>query len=72
LVESAGNALADSRYVRAKAAESGDPALFKLAAALATEARQCELAAWELASRESAARPRAPASVPWLVKPEPK
>ena len=60
LVESAGNALADSRYVRAKAAETGDPALFKLAAALATEARQCELAAWELASREGAARPRAP------------
>jgi hypothetical protein len=58
LVESAGNALADSRYVRAKAAEKGDPALFKLAASLATEARQCELAAWELAAREAAARPR--------------
>lgn len=60
LVESAGNALADSRYVRAKAAEKGDAALFKLAASLATEARQCELAAWELAAREAAARPRNP------------
>jgi hypothetical protein len=60
LVESAGNALADSRYVRAKAAEKGDATLFKLAASLATEARQCELAAWELASREAAARPRSP------------
>ena len=60
LVESAGNALADSRYVRAKAAESGDPALFKLASQLAAEARQSELTAWELASRENAARPRGP------------
>lgn len=60
LVESAGNALADSRYVRAKAAEKGDPTLLKLAASLATEARQCELAAWELAAREAAARPRNP------------
>jgi hypothetical protein len=58
LIESAGNALADSRYVRAKAATTGDAAMFKLAASLATEARQCELAAWELASRESVARPR--------------
>ncbi len=58
LVESAGNALADSRYVRAKAAETGEPSLFKLAASLATEARQCELAAWELASREASARPK--------------
>jgi hypothetical protein len=71
LVESAGNALADSRYVRAKAAESGDPALFKLAASLATEARQCELASWELASREAQARPHSTREVPWLVTAKP-
>jgi hypothetical protein len=65
LVESAGLALADSRYVRAKAAETGDPTLFKLAASLAAESRQCELTAWELASREAKARPKVRKALPW-------
>jgi hypothetical protein len=58
MIESAGLALAASRYLHAKGAETGDPDLLKRASALANDARQAELASWELASREAAARPR--------------
>jgi hypothetical protein len=58
IIESAAQAMAASRFVQALAAETGDPELFKQAAALASTARQHELAAWELAAREAQARPR--------------
>ncbi len=60
IVESAALTMAASRYLSARAAESGDPELFKQAAALAATARQHELAAWELAAREATARPKYP------------
>lgn len=56
MVESAALAMAASRFVSCLAAESGDPLLFKQASALANDARQNELAAWELAARECKAR----------------
>jgi hypothetical protein len=58
LIESAGAQLAASRYLHARASEKGEIALFKQASALANDARQNELAAWELAAREAKARPR--------------
>lgn len=58
MVESAALALAASRFVHLLAAETGDPELFKQAAGMASTARQDELAAWELAAREAAGRPR--------------
>lgn len=58
IVESAAQAMAASRFVQAIASESGDAELFKQAAALASTARQHELAAWELAAREAQARPK--------------
>lgn len=57
IVELAAQAMAASRFVQALAAESCDTEQFKQAAALACIARQHELAAWELAAREAAARP---------------
>lgn len=66
LVESASLALAASRYLGALAAQTSDPELFKRSSALANDARQNELAAWELASREAKVRPQS-ATVPfWL------
>lgn len=58
MVESAALALAASRFVHLLAAETGDAELFKQAAAMASTARQDELAAWELAAREAEVRPR--------------
>ncbi|MES1186324.1 MAG: hypothetical protein ABUL60_21115 [Myxococcales bacterium] len=58
MVESAALALAASRFVHLLAAETADTELFKQAAAMASTARQDELAAWELAAREAAGRPR--------------
>lgn len=58
IVESAALTMAASRYLSAKAAETGDPEMFKQASALASTARQHELAAWELAARESQVRPK--------------
>lgn len=57
LLETAGEQLAASRYLHAKASEKGDAALFKQSSALGNDARQNELAAWELAAREAKARP---------------
>lgn len=59
LVASASLALAASRYLYEVAATTGDADTLKRASALANDARQGELAALELASRESAARPKA-------------
>lgn len=56
LVESAALALASSRYLQNQGATIGDPELLKRASSLAAEARQNELAAWELAAREAKAR----------------
>lgn len=56
LVESAGLQLATSRYLQAKGAETGDPDLLKMASTISNDARQNELAAWELAARESKVR----------------
>lgn len=58
IIESAGLAMAASRFLHSRAAQTGDAELFKQAAALAQTARQHELAAWELAAREAAARPK--------------
>lgn len=58
MVESAGLALAASRFLHARGAETGDAELLKRASALANDARQSELAAWELASREAKGRPK--------------
>jgi hypothetical protein len=57
IVESAAMAMAASRFVQCLAAEKGDAELFKQASALASTARQHELAAWELAAREAQANP---------------
>jgi len=49
-----------SRFVFARAAESGDPAALKMASSLAADARASQLTIVALAEREAAARPRAP------------
>jgi hypothetical protein len=56
LIASAALALSASRFLYEIAAETGDAATLKQASALANDARQNELAAWELAARESGAR----------------
>lgn len=58
LVESAGLALAASRFLYDKGSETADPELLKRAAALSADARTAELSAWELAAREAATRPK--------------
>lgn len=56
LIESASMQLASSRYLAAKGAASGDAAMMKTSSALANDARQNELTAWELAAREAKVR----------------
>ncbi len=56
LIESAGAQLAASRFLHAKASTTGDADMFKRASALSNDARQNELAGWELAAREGKAR----------------
>jgi hypothetical protein len=56
LIASASLALCASRYLYELASEDGDAETLKRASALANDARQNELAAWELASREATAR----------------
>lgn len=58
MVESASLALAGSRYLAHLAAVDPLPATLKQSADLGALARQTELAAWELAAREAAARPK--------------
>jgi hypothetical protein len=66
LVDDAANVRADAKYLAAKARAEGNTALSKQAASMLSEAKQLELAAWELASRESATRPTSPLDR-WLV-----
>lgn len=70
LLASASLALAASRFLYEKVAETGDIALLKQAASLGDSARQSELAAWEMSAREGAAKRRLDASnqgMPWLL-----
>ena len=57
IVESAADLMADARYWRARGVAEGNPDHYRLAAQLMAQARGCERDAWELASREAAARP---------------
>lgn len=68
LIESAGVQLGASRFLAAKAAETADAAMFKQASALSIDARQNELAAWELAAREAQARAKAAPPVDPLAR----
>jgi hypothetical protein len=52
--------MAASRYLGARAALTGDPALMLTASRLAQSSRQQELTALEVAQREAAAKPKAP------------
>lgn len=67
LIATASLQLAASRYMMKKAIESGDFGKIKLASGLANDARQNELAAWELASREGGAKAKAAQkAAPWV------
>lgn len=69
LLASASLALAASRFLYEKVAETGDLSLLKQAASLADSARQSELAAWEMSAREGAAKRKleaANAGMPWM------
>jgi hypothetical protein len=58
IIESAALAMAASRSLQSVASLSGDVEIFRQSSQLASTARQHELAAWELAARERAARPK--------------
>lgn len=60
MVASSALQLAASRFLFDQAGATGDAATFKLASQLANDSRQNLLAAYELATREAQARPRAP------------
>jgi hypothetical protein len=61
---------AGGEFAAERAAETADVELFKVAASLTSTARQHDLAAWELATREGQARrQRADAAPPWLEAP---
>lgn len=59
MVASAGLQLAASRWAFDKGAKESDPAMIKLGSQLANDSRQNLLAAYELATREAAAKPKA-------------
>jgi hypothetical protein len=65
MIESAGELLASARYWSARGISEGNPDHARLAAMLIAGSRQAERDAWELASREAAARPRQPVVHPW-------
>ena len=70
LLASASLALAASRFLYQDAAKDGDSGTLKQAAQLADSARQSELAAYELASKEGVLKRRtaaADAGQPWLL-----
>ena len=74
LLASASLALGGSRFLYQRVAQVADPMLqaqyLKQASQLADSARQCELASWELASREGALRRHqdaASSNQPWLT-----
>jgi hypothetical protein len=60
MVASAGLQLAASRWAFDQGATKNDAGLIKLGSSLANDSRQNLLAAYELATREAAARPRVP------------
>jgi hypothetical protein len=64
LVNDAWAARADARYLRARAAATGDTDLTRAASTHEASARQSGRDAWELASREAKARPN-PAEAPF-------
>ena len=66
LVDDSWELRGDARYWAAQARAKNDPALARLAETLLTSARQAMRDAWELASREAAARPRANQTASWL------
>ena len=71
LVATAALCLAGSRYLSSLAIQQSFPDLdmLKKAGELATQARQNELAAWELCSREASAKTRAAANdTPWMAE----
>lgn len=70
LLASASLALAASRFLYQDSSKDGDAATLKQASQLADSARQCELAAYELASKEGVLKRRASAAeagMPWLL-----
>lgn len=70
MLSSAALSLAASRYVYGLFAEERDVSLLQLASKLGTDARQSELAAYELCARESKARKQMEAAnsgLPWLT-----
>ena len=66
LLVDAGEMRGDARYLSARARAENNPELLRLAATLLASARQAERDAWELASREAAARRLVSPSLPWL------
>lgn len=69
MLSTAALSLAASRYLYEKAADGQDVSLLKDASKLSTDARQTELAAWELCAREAVARKKAATAneiSPWL------
>ena len=62
LIVDASDLRADARYLAARARADDNPELSRTAATLLASARQAERDAWEIASREAAARPPSPAS----------
>lgn len=73
LLASASLALAASRFLYQRAAQDGCSDDLKQAAKLADSARQSELAAWEMSSREGVLKRRqeaADAGMPWLLTTE--
>lgn len=68
MIASASLALCASRFLYEVAAQTGDAETLKRASALANDARQNELAAWEIASREATTRKqRESKAAPWLA-----
>ena len=70
MLSSASLALASSRYLYEKFAETGDVNLITMASRMADSARQSELAAWEMSAREGAVKRKldsAATTMPWLV-----
>lgn len=57
MVDDAASIRGDAKYIAARARAEGNTALSKQAASMLAEAKQLELAAWELASREAKVRP---------------
>lgn len=68
MIDDAASIRADAKYLQARARAAGDAALSRQAASMLAEAKQLELAAWELAAREAKARPKTPDAYPWLAK----